>query len=117
PAYPQERLAYMLADSAPLAVLVQGATRNLLGELAVPVIDLDQTDWKQQPDGNPQITELSPRHSAYVIYTSGSTGQPKGVINEHAAVVNRLLWMQDEYGLTPADAVLQKTPFSFDVSV
>ncbi|SEI21614.1 amino acid adenylation domain-containing protein [Pseudomonas asplenii] len=117
PAYPQERLAYMLADSAPLAVLVQGATRHLLGELAVPVIDLDQTDWKQQPDGNPQIAELSPQHSAYVIYTSGSTGQPKGVINEHAAVVNRLLWMQDEYGLTPADAVLQKTPFSFDVSV
>jgi non-ribosomal peptide synthase protein (TIGR01720 family) len=54
---------------------------------------------------------------AYVIYTSGSTGRPKGAMNTHRAVVNRLLWMQDEYGLTPADAVLQKTPFSFDVSV
>ncbi|MDI2146254.1 amino acid adenylation domain-containing protein, partial [Pseudomonas sp. ITA] len=54
---------------------------------------------------------------AYVIYTSGSTGQPKGVINEHSGVVNRLLWMQDAYRLTSEDSVLQKTPFSFDVSV
>ncbi|KAF2395475.1 Tyrocidine synthase 3 [Pseudomonas frederiksbergensis] len=52
-----------------------------------------------------------------MIYTSGSTGMPKGVMNEHGGVVNRLLWMQDEYQLTPADTVLQKTPFSFDVSV
>ncbi|WP_273822299.1 non-ribosomal peptide synthase/polyketide synthase [Pseudomonas asplenii] len=117
PAYPQERIAYMLADSTPLVVLVEGRTRGLLGELAVPVIDLENNVWAHQPDSNPQVPRLSPRHSAYVIYTSGSTGQPKGVINEHAAVVNRLLWMQDKYGLTPDDAVLQKTPFSFDVSV
>ncbi|MGY2293844.1 AMP-binding protein, partial [Pseudomonas sp. SDO5511_1_S431] len=64
-----------------------------------------------------QVPGLTARHQAYVIYTSGSTGQPKGVINEHAGVVNRLLWMQDEYGLTAQDTVLQKTPFSFDVSV
>jgi amino acid adenylation domain-containing protein len=52
-----------------------------------------------------------------VIFTSGSTGRPKGVLNEHRGIVNRLLWMQDEYGLTAKDAVLQKTTFSFDVSV
>jgi acyl-coenzyme A synthetase/AMP-(fatty) acid ligase/acyl carrier protein len=52
-----------------------------------------------------------------VIYTSGSTGRPKGVVNEHRGIVNRLIWMQAEYGLTSADRVLQKTPFSFDVSV
>ncbi|MEW5927432.1 MAG: non-ribosomal peptide synthase/polyketide synthase, partial [Gemmatimonadota bacterium] len=54
---------------------------------------------------------------AYVIYTSGSTGQPKGAMNEHRGIVNRLLWMQRQYGLTADDVVLQKTPFSFDVSV
>ena len=55
--------------------------------------------------------------AAYVIYTSGSTGQPKGAINTHAGIVNRLRWMQATYGLTAADVVLQKTPVSFDVSV
>jgi amino acid adenylation domain-containing protein/non-ribosomal peptide synthase protein (TIGR01720 family) len=54
---------------------------------------------------------------AYVIYTSGSTGQPKGAMNTHRGLCNRLRWMQQAYHLTPADRVLQKTPFSFDVSV
>ena len=54
---------------------------------------------------------------AYVIYTSGSTGRPKGAINTHRGLFNRLLWMQDAYNLEKADRVLQKTPFSFDVSV
>ena len=111
PAYPLERIAYMLSDSAPAVVLIQGATRALVG--AVPVVDLDQPSWHAQSVDNPAVQGLS----AYVIYTSGSTGQPKGVINDHGGVVNRLLWMQDEYGLTDQDRVLQKTPFSFDVSV
>lgn len=54
---------------------------------------------------------------AYMIYTSGSTGKPKGAMNEHRSIVNRLLWMQEQYRLTEGDVVLQKTPFSFDVSV
>ncbi|NIU19183.1 MAG: AMP-binding protein, partial [Actinobacteria bacterium] len=58
-----------------------------------------------------------PEELAYVIYTSGSTGRPKGAMNSHRAIVNRLLWMQETYGLTADDRVLQKTPFSFDVSV
>jgi amino acid adenylation domain-containing protein len=115
PGYPQERLAYMLHDSTPVVVLTQGAHREWLG--TVPVIDLDHETWQHQPSGNPQVPGLTARHTAYVIYTSGSTGQPKGVINEHAGVVNRLLWMQDAYSLKAQDAVLQKTPFSFDVSV
>src|SRR5215216_6090024 len=54
---------------------------------------------------------------AYVIYTSGSTGKPKGVMISHRAICNRLWWMQDEYRLTSDDCVLQKTPYTFDVSV
>ena len=60
---------------------------------------------------------LVPQHPAYVIYTSGSTGRPKGVAVPHGGVVNRLAWMQGEYGLGAGDRVLQKTPFGFDVSV
>ncbi|MBH3368287.1 amino acid adenylation domain-containing protein [Pseudomonas carnis] len=115
PAYPPERIAYMLHDSAPVVVLAQSATRTLLADVAV--VDLDHSTWQHQPVTNPQVPGLIAQHAAYVIYTSGSTGQPKGVINEHAGVVNRLLWMQDAYSLKAHDAVLQKTPFSFDVSV
>src|SRR5204863_7134075 len=63
------------------------------------------------------IARATPEHTAYVIYTSGSTGEPKGVAVPHRGVVNRLLWMQEEYRLGPDDCVLQKTPYSFDVSV
>ena len=63
------------------------------------------------------LDALQPAHLANMIYTSGSTGQPKGAANTHAGLHNRLLWMQDAYGLGGDDVVLQKTPFSFDVSV
>jgi len=61
--------------------------------------------------------EVKPGNLSYLIYTSGSTGKPKGVLVEHRALVNRINWMQKRYGLTPDDVVLQKTPYSFDVSV
>ena len=115
PDYPAERVRHMLSDSAPVAVLVHSATRHVSD--SAQVIDLDQPTWNAQPSSNPVVTGLTPRHLAYVIYTSGSTGLPKGVMNEHAGVVNRLLWMQDAYYLGAEDVVLQKTPFSFDVSV
>ena len=60
---------------------------------------------------------LQPENLAYVIFTSGSTGRPKGAMNTHGAIYNRLLWMQQKYSLGPQDQVMQKTPFSFDVSV
>ena len=52
-----------------------------------------------------------------MIYTSGSTGKPKGVTVEHEAIHNRVVWMHEEYGLLPEDRVMQKTPYTFDVSV
>ncbi|MCM2511231.1 non-ribosomal peptide synthetase, partial [Burkholderia glumae] len=117
PGYPPQRLAYLLADSAPQAVLAQAGTRALLADSPVPVIGLDARAWHGQAAHNPVVDGLGARQLAYVIYTSGSTGRPKGVMNEHRAVVNRLLWMQDAYALQPGEAVLQKTSFSFDVSV
>ncbi|MCP5048941.1 MAG: amino acid adenylation domain-containing protein, partial [bacterium] len=65
----------------------------------------------------PPANETSPNSLAYVIYTSGSTGRPKGVMVEHRSLVNRLNWMQRSYPIGPGDVILQKTTFTFDVSV
>ncbi|ATQ77349.1 non-ribosomal peptide synthetase [Massilia violaceinigra] len=118
PAYPAARLAFMLADSAPCVLLTQAGI-DLPAEVPTVLLDCAERPWQSMPTTDLAPAQLgpTPAHLAYVIYTSGSTGQPKGVMNEHAAVVNRLLWMQDAYRIDAADAVLQKTPFSFDVSV
>ncbi|SFH04896.1 amino acid adenylation domain-containing protein, partial [Duganella sp. CF458] len=113
PSYPADRLAYMLADCAPKAVLVQGALSESL-ECDAPKVLLD--GFADRAEHNPDVP-LDANSLAYVIYTSGSTGQPKGVMNEHGAVANRLRWMQQEFALGAGDCVLQKTPFGFDVSV
>ncbi|HEX8360313.1 MAG TPA: amino acid adenylation domain-containing protein, partial [Longimicrobium sp.] len=117
PGYPEDRLRHMLEDSAPVVLLTQGALAGRFRESGVAVMELDSAEWAGGPVANPERAGLTPRHLAYVIYTSGSTGRPKGVMNEHLGVVNRLVWMQEEYGLEARDAVLQKTSFSFDVSV
>ncbi|MFC3715268.1 amino acid adenylation domain-containing protein [Luteimonas soli] len=123
PSYPPDRLAHMLDDSAPKVLLTERKLRPLLGELQATCALLDLDDpapaWEARPDSNPDPDEvgLTASHLAYMIYTSGSTGLPKGAMNEHRGIVNRLLWMQDEYRIDAGDAVLQKTPFSFDVSV
>ncbi|WP_148307944.1 non-ribosomal peptide synthetase [Actinoplanes friuliensis] len=86
---------------------------------ARPVLVLDRPETMREADG-PVTTgpaRPGPDHPAYVIYTSGSTGRPKGVAVPHRGIVNRLLWMQDEYRLDTGDVVLQKTPAGFDVSV
>ncbi|UJB20528.1 MULTISPECIES: non-ribosomal peptide synthetase [Lysobacter] len=121
PSYPRDRLAYVLEDSAPAAVLVHSATRELLPEdVASPRIALDADALlgeQNEHDPEPEALGLTPRHLAYVIYTSGSTGQPKGVMNEHHAVMNRLDWGVRQFPWNASDRVLQKTPFGFDVSV
>jgi amino acid adenylation domain-containing protein len=115
PGYPEERLAYMF-DNAQLSVLLTQS--ELAQRPSAKVICLD-TDWSEieaESDTNPNVP-ISEANLAYVIYTSGSTGRPKGSMNTHRAISNRLLWMQEQYQLTTTDRVMQKTPFSFDVSV
>ncbi|MCP3467984.1 non-ribosomal peptide synthetase, partial [Bradyrhizobium sp. CCGUVB23] len=123
PAYPSARLHQVLADAAPQLLLADAAGRSALGEdalLDLTVVDLAAAapEWANLPasDPDPRALGLTSRHLAYVIYTSGSTGTPKGAQNEHRAIVNRLIWMQNAYGLKATDVVLQKTPFGFDVS-
>src|SRR5260370_26542131 len=118
PDYPRERFSFMLEDSAVAVLLTQERLVASLRESGAQIICLDR-DWLLIADNsveNPDTT-ISSDNLCYVIYTSGSTGRPKGAMNIHRGLCNRLLWMQQAYQLTASDRVLQKTPFSFDVSV
>jgi amino acid adenylation domain-containing protein len=118
PGYPVDRLAYLAQDARVSVVLTQERLSEKLRVSAARVISVDK-EWptiELHSAENP-ISVVTGSNLAYVIYTSGSTGQPKGAMNTHRAICNRLLWMQDAYELNGSDRVLQKTPFSFDVSV
>ncbi|OUR91726.1 hypothetical protein A9Q81_17430 [Gammaproteobacteria bacterium 42_54_T18] len=120
PALPSARMEYIIDNSGLTLLLSQSHIENTLpGKNKIPgvsVISLDTLDTQGHSKTDPEVA-LSCESAMYVIYTSGSTGQPKGVVNTHGALYNRLSWMQEAYGLTENDNVLQKTPFGFDVSV
>ncbi|GAA4671143.1 amino acid adenylation domain-containing protein [Phytohabitans rumicis] len=103
PDLPAQRRAFMVRDSGAHLVITEDF---------MSTVDYASGGGDPVPSGG-----ITPEHAAYLIYTSGSTGQPKGALIEHAAIVNRLLWMQDAYRLDASDRVLQKTPIGFDVSV
>lgn len=115
PNYPQERIDRILSDSKAAAVAVQGKFTKLAGN--VPVVDMTDfiSDCHKESDSEKCAAE--PDDTAYVIYTSGSTGNPKGAMVSHSSAVNRILWMHDKYPLGDGDVILQKTPYTFDVSV
>ncbi|MEK9520920.1 amino acid adenylation domain-containing protein [Streptomyces venezuelae] len=119
--YPADRVAFMLADSgARFVVTTTGAAGRVPAEAGLEQLLVGAEEPTEPPAIAPATAEAptaGPDHPAYLIYTSGSTGRPKGVAVTHRALVNRLAWMQDAYGLTADDRVLQKTPSSFDVSV
>ncbi|MDG4536195.1 non-ribosomal peptide synthetase [Streptomyces sp. AV19] len=111
--YPADRLAGMVEDAAPVCVVTVTDERERLPRTdGVPVVLADAP-----APAAVQLPVAQPHHAAYVIYTSGSTGRPKGVVVTHEAIVNRLDWMREQYGIRPEDRILQKTPASFDVSV
>ncbi len=117
PEYPQQRLSFMMADAAMPILLTQShLLASLPQEQPAIVIMLDEKDLSSERIDNPPPVTTE-QNLAYCIYTSGSTGQPKGAMNTHAGICNRLRWMQAVYQLTAEDRVLQKTTFSFDVSV
>ncbi|TPG64660.1 non-ribosomal peptide synthetase, partial [Pseudomonas arsenicoxydans] len=115
PAYPAERLAYMLDDAAPVALLTQAALLNTLpGHLPTVLLDAPEP---LLPDSNPDARALglTSHHLAYVIYTSGSTGQPKGVMVEHRNV-NRLVINNAYADINSSDCVAHCANIAFDAS-
>ncbi|QMW07901.1 non-ribosomal peptide synthase/polyketide synthase [Pseudomonas sp. 29A] len=117
PELPTERLAYMVRDSRIELLLTQSTMINRIPDISsLQAVSLDVVDLHKQSTENPDVI-LHGENLAYVIYTSGSTGRPKGAANRHCALYNRLVWMQEAYQFDDANFVLQKTPFSFDVSV
>jgi amino acid adenylation domain-containing protein len=116
PTLPASRLAFMIDGAGAGVILAQKATAAVARNADPGGTVLSLEDLPGAPSAA-KGHAASPDGGAYVMYTSGSTGQPKGVSITHRAIVNRLLWMQETFGLTPADRVLQKTPFGFDVSV
>ena len=119
PGYPADRLAYMLGDGAPVAVLTQSAVEARLPVLHVPVIAID-TDptLAEQPTTNPDAAALGLHAglTAYVIYTSGSTGQPKGASVFHRGLVNLLHWYAEDFAVSAQDRALVVSSFSFDLT-
>ncbi|MGF1874567.1 amino acid adenylation domain-containing protein [Photobacterium frigidiphilum] len=116
PSYPQARISYMLGDSQVSLVLTHTGILDFEAHRKDVLLDAVADTLSSFPQINPAVS-VNLDDLAYVIYTSGSTGNPKGVMVEHGAILNRLMWMQDAYALSAQDRILQKTPFSFDVSV
>ncbi|MFC7449339.1 non-ribosomal peptide synthase/polyketide synthase [Rhodococcus daqingensis] len=120
PEHPTDRISYVLESAAPALVLTDSRHRYVLPE-TVECLLLDELELDSHDDGpitdDERSASLRPEHIAYVIYTSGSTGRPKGVAVSHAAIVNQLRWLADEYDVDAADRIMQRAPFTFDVSV
>jgi amino acid adenylation domain-containing protein len=114
--HPADRLRFMVADSGAQVVVTTSALADRVAGVAARTVAIDA--WSaiaaHPPAGD---VALAGANLAYVIYTSGSTGRPKGAINTHEALLNRLLWHVEQFGFGPDDRVIQKTPYSFDVSV
>src|SRR5262249_40883550 len=118
PAYPKQRLAFMLEDSQPKVVVTQQSLINALPEHTTTVVCID-SQWAgianccdQNLDGT-----AGERNLAYVIYTSGSTGRPKAVSIEHCSAVALIEWAKEVFGKPELNGVLASTSICFDLSV
>ncbi|WP_278286427.1 MULTISPECIES: non-ribosomal peptide synthetase [Clostridium] len=116
PEYPDDRIEYMLENSETKLVLVENKFKDRINKNNVEVCSLNDEELYKESNANLGKT-ASAENLAYVIYTSGTTGKPKGVMIEHKGIVNRINWMQKKYNISSKDVILQKTTYTFDVSV
>ncbi|MFT4202009.1 amino acid adenylation domain-containing protein [Gordonia sp. (in: high G+C Gram-positive bacteria)] len=117
PELPQARIDDMLDDARAAVLLTAPAEGTADWEWDGLTLTISPRAGLDTPPRRHSTTVAGPRDAAYMIFTSGSTGRPKGVVIEHRSIVNRLRWMDNTFHLTPEDRVVQKTPYSFDVSV
>jgi amino acid adenylation domain-containing protein len=116
PAYPLDRLKFMLADAQAGWLVASPRTRVNFADYSGILVDAFDGSLASQPEHNPE-RELDGQNACYVIYTSGSTGRPKGVVGLHAAAINRFQWMWETYPFAPGEVCCQKTALSFVDSV
>ncbi|MFG6101405.1 amino acid adenylation domain-containing protein [Leptothoe sp. EHU-05/26/07-4] len=116
PAYPQERIAWILSDSQISVLVTQEHLLEKLPQHGAHALCLDKDIHWETVSPNSPLNIAKPENLAYVIYTSGSTGRPKGVQIPHGAVVNFLKSMSREPGLTASDTLLAVTSISFDIA-
>jgi amino acid adenylation domain-containing protein len=116
PAYPRERLAYMMEDAGIEILITRSQLAESFREHGAKVVLIDQDDVDQRADHNPPSRSAA-EAAAYIIYTSGSTGRPKGVVGLHGATVNRFNWMWETYPFAAGEVCCQKTSMSFVDSV
>ncbi|GHA94628.1 non-ribosomal peptide synthetase [Streptomyces termitum] len=118
PAYPAERIAYMVEDAALSAVVTWGGGADVAARLDLPwlALDSDAADVDRQPV-TPLDLVVPPDSFAYVIYTSGSSGRPKGVMLDHRGRINNVEDYRRSFGMGPGDRTLCVSSLSFDISV
>jgi aspartate racemase len=118
PAYPKERLTYMLEDSGTQLVLTQPGLLAEVTDFDAEVINLEP-DWKLFAAENRAnvASGVKPENLAYVIYTSGSTGKPRGVLLTHGGLVNHNVAASKIFGLNSADRMAQFASISFDIAI
>ncbi len=117
PTNPIERISYIIQDSNAKIVLSSSPFISNFQQNDLKVLLLDDYEEIKNISTNSPNISLEHNNTMYCIYTSGSTGKPKGTLVPNKGVLNRLLWMKDEYEIDKSDIILQKTPYTFDVSV
>jgi amino acid adenylation domain-containing protein len=118
PAYPQERLAFMLADTQAPVLLTQARLFDILPDSQTQIVCLD-SDWDTIAQSSTENlpSSLTPDNLAYVIYTSGSTGKPKGTLIPHRGLVNYLYWCTKAYAVDQGEGALVHSSIAFDATI